>query len=287
MRFIFVTPSYRGDFERCKLLCESTTRFLPSGVEHLLLVDRRDLSMFKPLQNRTVRVIEAESLLPWWIFRVPGLSGWRLNMTGFPVRNWIYQQLLKISAACAADAEVINFIDSDVTLTRSVDLDYFVQDGLIRLQRTDHESPTHRRWLEVARRTLDIPATAHISGNYIGNVITWRHDNAIKMIDRIERVSGCSWQKTLAKKSTFSEYMLYGTFVENILGIEKAECFLDDRPNLHLCWNYDFKTDDGIRAFFDDTPHDSFGIMIHSKYGIPVSSYRHQVLKLWDRQEQK
>jgi len=283
MKFVFVTPSYRGDFDRCRLLCESTTRFLPEEVEHLLIVSRRDMKMFKALESEVVRLIEAEALLPWWILRAPVLSGWRLNLTGIPVRGWIHQQLLKMSVVDATDADVINFIDSDVTLIRPVDLGFFVRDGLVRLQHTSYENPVHKRWLEVARKLLNIPRCQVLSGNYIGNFITWKRDNIIKMRKYIEKNSGLSWQMVLAGKKSFSEYMIYGAYVQHCLGMNEAGCFLDDRPNLFLCWGYDFKSKVDRTRFFEEVPSDSFGIMIDSKYGISVDEYREQVQTLWRR----
>jgi hypothetical protein len=283
MKIAFVTPSYRGDLDRCRLLCESTTRMLPAGVEHLLIIDRRDLPLFKPLENGVVRVVEGDALLPWWMFRLPGLPNWRFNWLSVPVRGWIYQQLLKISAARATDADVIHFVDSDVVLTRPFDTGYLVKDGLVRLQHTAYESPSHRRWLEVARKLLGLDPEIPLEGNFVGNFITWRRENVLKMIAHLEEKHHSSWIRRIASELQFSEYMLYGVYATKVLGLEAAGHFVDSSPNLSLCWDYDVRTEEGMDRFFDDLPEDSMGLMIHSKYGIPVEKYRPRIEALWSR----
>lgn len=280
--YAFVTPSYRGDFERCRLLCESTTRFLPEGIEHVLIVDRRDFDLFSTLQNGTVRIVEAESLLPWWIFRVPGVRGWWASLRSLPVRNWIYQQMLKLSAFQVTDAEIIQFVDSDVTLTRPFPSDYLVRDGRVRLQCVAYQDQEHANWLRVASSLLGVPDAPIGEANYIGNLITWTRSNAIGMVDRISEVAGTSYFNAIARSMQFSEYMTYGVYVDSVVGIEASGHFYDDSPNLHLCWGYDLTTDAGMRRYLAEIGPENFGVMIHSKYGIPVKQYRSQIESIWE-----
>lgn len=283
MKIAFVTPSYRGDFERCRLLCESTTRFLPPDVQHILIIDRQDVDLFRPIENDVVRIVESESLMPWWIFKVPGISRWRANLTGLPVRGWIYQQLLKIAAISATDADVLQFLDSDVTLIRNLNLADIVRaDGKVRLQHTSFEGEQHRLWRSTACRILGIDGAA-LSGNFVGNFITWRRDNVLKMQQQIGNRGANSWVRILASHVRFSEYMLYGAFVTAVLGIEESGHFVDTTPNIALCWDFDVRTDEGMSRFFESVPADAFGVMIHSKYHIPIERYRHHIEKLWNR----
>ncbi len=281
MKIAFVTPSYRGDYERCQLLCESTSRFLPNGVEHLLIVDRRDIKLFRPLQNNTVRLVEAESLVPWWIFRLPGINGWWASLRTPPIRNWIYQQILKLSAVDATDAEVIQFVDSDVTLTKPFPVDYLVKNGRVRLQRVDYQEKNHQNWLRVAAKLLGVDETPLNGVNYIGNLITWTRPNALGMLDRIRDVARVSHVQAVARSFQFSEYMTYGVFVDCVVGLEASGHFYDDSPNLHLCWDYDLTTDEGIDRYFSAVGPENIGVMIHSKYGIPVQKYRRYIDTLW------
>lgn len=283
MEIAFVTPSYRGDYERCRLLCESTTRFLPEGIEHILIVDKRDVPLFRQLENRTVRVVVGESLMPWWIFRLPGFNrGW-ISLAGLPVRNWIYQQMLKISAVYATEADIIQFVDSDVTLVRPFPVDYLFRGDRIRMQRVDYQSSEHTKWLQVAARLLDVQDEISTKYNYVGSFITWSRANVLGMIDRIEEVGRSSALMTISRQRGFSEYMTYGTYVDYVVGLEGSGHYYDNSPNLHLCWNYNVQTNEGMNEFFSDIKPEHFGIMIHSKYDIPVQNYRDQIKALWDK----
>ena len=48
--FAIITPSYPPDLERCALLVESLDRCCP-GAKHYLIVDRRDISLFRRLAS--------------------------------------------------------------------------------------------------------------------------------------------------------------------------------------------------------------------------------------------
>jgi hypothetical protein len=278
----FVTPSYRGDLERCRLLCESTTRFLPDECEHVLIIDRKDVPLFRGMQNRTVRIIVAESLLPWWIFRLPGVRRWWASLATPPIRNWLYQQLLKISCANSIDAEVVQFVDSDVTLVRPFPVERLFHGPLVRLQRVPFQGASHQTWLRTATRLLGARGEVDGARNYVGNFITWRKSVASGMIRRIEEVSGESWTRSICRFWNFSEYMTYGVYVDDVLGLEAAGHFHDATPNLHLSWDYELSTDDGIDRFFSDVSPEHIGIMIHSKDGVPVERYRARLERLWD-----
>lgn len=251
-------------------------------MEHVLLIDRRDLEMFRPLESDTVRVVEAESLIPWWIFRVPGIRGWWASLGSLPIRNWLYQQLLKISAVHATNAEIIQFVDSDVTLTRPFPIDHVFRDGKVRLQRVAFHDPEHERWIRMAAKLLGVRQTLDIRHNYIGNLITWKRSNVLGMIDRIrEEAGGASHVRAIARAFHFSEYMTYGVYVDYVLGLEASGHFHDASANLHLCWDYDLKTPEGLDQFFREIEPRHLGIMIHSKDGIPIEAYRPKVEAIW------
>ena len=72
MKTAIVTPSYGPDFDRCRLLVESVKAFVPGGVEHVLLIDRKDVPAFRPLAGPRTRIVAVEDVLPWWVRRIPG-----------------------------------------------------------------------------------------------------------------------------------------------------------------------------------------------------------------------
>lgn len=283
MKISFVTPSFAQDFQRCRLLCESTNRFLPTGVDHVLLIDRRDMPLFRPLRSATVRIVESESIMPRWIFRLPGATTWWASLATVPIRNWIYQQLLKISAYRATDADVLQFVDSDVVLTRPFPVGNVVRNGRVRLQHVAFHNESHERWLEVGRRLLGIPPAVKLGGNYVGNLISWRRDMLLAMLARVEERSGKSWQRTIGSQLSLSEYMLYGSFVDHIVGLDEAGHFRDSSPNLAHSWDASLKTPAGLHAFFDAIDGDALGVMIHSKLGVPAEAYEARVRQSWAR----
>lgn len=287
MKIAFITPSYHGDFERCKLLAESTSKFLDRDIEHILIIDRRDMELFRPLQNEVVRLVESESLTPWWMFRIPGVKNWWMSLHSVPVRNWIYQQFLKLAAVHATDADILQFVDSDVTLTRPFPRDYlFDNNGRVRLQRVRYSSPDHEKWIKIACDLLGVNSMPGIDPNYIGSFITWTRPNALEMVEHIRDAMQASHWSAIANKIHFSEYMTYGVFIDAVKGIENSGHFHDPSPNLHLCWGHDLSSQQGVNRFLDTIRPEHFGIMVHSKLGTPLDNYRRMVYRMWDNVSQ-
>jgi len=96
-QFALITPSYAPDFERCRLLCQSVEKFISPSVPHYIIVEQRDLPLFRQIQSSHTEIITVESVLPWWLKRLPLVKNGWLSFKTFPIRNWITQQLVKIS----------------------------------------------------------------------------------------------------------------------------------------------------------------------------------------------
>lgn len=264
---VFVTPSFKGDFERCKLLCETTRRFLPDAVEHILIVDQRDEELFKPLAGGKIRLVIAEDIVPRQSRKLLGV------LPHIPVRGWMWQQLCKIAAFNCTQADVIQFVDSDVALVRPVDVTRIVNDrGQVRLQRTVFTDENNRYWHGIAADLLGIKNT-DVTKNYVGNYITWQRRHVLAMTEKIERDASMPWIEAILKHRTFSEYTTYGVFCDYVLNMQVKNQFHDSSSNLHMTWDlHNSKT--AIKYFMQDLKPEHLGIMIHSKLGIPVSAYR-------------
>jgi hypothetical protein len=168
-----------------------------------------------------------EDIVPRWVFRVPGLNRFWLSLRTRPLKNWILQQMVKISVPGVVTEDVLLYSDSDVffispfdprSLERSGAVPLFVETGQRGLIRSND------RWHDVAARLLGIPG--EIGGydtNYIGNVITWRRKTALAMCERIEEVSKKTWPLVLAPLNAFSEYILYGMFAQRVLGSDSGQ----------------------------------------------------------------
>jgi hypothetical protein len=270
----FITPSYHGDFERCRLLCETTKAFLPAGVEHILIIDQRDHAQFKPLESGPVRIAISENVMGRKARqRLFGM------LPGLPIRGWIWQQLCKIAAVNVTDAEVLQFVDSDVAFTKHIDIGKLTDDkNRVRLQRVDYHDKSSERWSKIAGSLLGLKSVPASHG-YVGNYITWRRDIVLEMMKRIESITSLAWPDAIARHRTFSEYQTYGTFSEQIADPKYERSFIDTRPNIHMTWSLERKPE-AIAAFMEGMEPGHFGIMIHSKLGIPVEDYRPYVERL-------
>jgi len=237
--YAIVTPSFRLDFERCALLCESVQRFVAPAVRHYLVIDRRDVEMFRPLSNARTEIVVVEDVIPWWIMRVPGVRKYWLSLCTVPVRNWILQQLVKLSLPLHVKEDVLLYTDSDTFFRQNFDPLTLERDGRVPLfveygQRG--KIPSNDRWHSIAAGVFGLLVKADYDTNYIGNVIPWRRENVLKMHRHIEEKAGMAWQRVLAGKLYFSEYILYGMYCETVLGFEAAEHWPDSTLRTHTHW---------------------------------------------------
>src|SRR5262245_42527631 len=99
-----LTVTYRPDFERCILLCESVDRHVTGFAIHYLVVDDVDLPLFARFNGPRRAVIGSSKFLPRWLKQVPRFINpknhrryWYSFRTK-PVSGWLVQQLLKIGA---------------------------------------------------------------------------------------------------------------------------------------------------------------------------------------------
>jgi hypothetical protein len=272
---MMITPSFAPDFQRCKLLVESVRDFVTSIEDHVLLVDRRDVPLFRELAGPKTRLIEVESILPRWVMRLPGARRWWLSLKTWPIRNWILQQVVKLGVAEHLDADVYMFVDSDVTMIRPFDASEMIQpDGNVRLFRVPGAAQfeSHARWHRTAAKLLGLPSTDYFGSNYIGNLITWRRDHLLSLYERIQQVTSRPWAEAVCSSLHLSEYILYGVFVEHLLNGRGH--FYTDHAHCHISWDYDISTPKGLQHFFDETRPDHVAVMVSSKAGLPVSAYQ-------------
>ena len=118
-----VTASYAGDFERCRLLCETVDRHVGGFSRHLILVADHDAALFRTLESGNRSVVAESDLLPPWmhVIRDPASLFARhlwLSFRTRPLRGWHVQQLRRIAVAKAVDEAALFFCDSDVVFVR-------------------------------------------------------------------------------------------------------------------------------------------------------------------------
>ncbi len=232
-----VTASYRGDFERCRLLCESIDRRVTGHSRHLILVEPRDLLLFRRLAGPKREIVDERSLLPRFLraFPDPTTMGRRriwLSSYGPPLRGWHVQQLRRLAMAAALDETVMVSLDSDVVFVKDFDVRHFQEGGRVRFFRrpgvvAGFDEPflgEHRGWALTAAACLAIPGRPVNDNGYVATAIAWRSDTVRDMRRHIEAEGGRDWMKQLASTRSLSECVLYGRFVDEV----------EARPDRHL-----------------------------------------------------
>jgi hypothetical protein len=75
--------------------------------------------------------------------------------------------------------------------------------------------PRHSRWVETSHELLGLPVPPLPASDFIGHIIFWDRQTTAAMVAQIEKVTNLHWIEALCRTRAFSEYMLYGYFVQN------------------------------------------------------------------------
>ncbi|MCT8997574.1 DUF6492 family protein [Chelativorans intermedius] len=277
-----VTPSYAGDFERCRLLCETVDRFVSGARRHYLLVAGHDVARFRALEGGRREVIDERDLLPGWLRSLPDPSSlfrrriWLSTRTP-PLRGWHVQQLRRIAIARKAPEDTFVYCDSDVVFLKPFDLSAFWRGDCLRLYRRDGALPAgegseHRQWALNAARALGLPADVGPAHDYISTVIAWRRDAVLSMIDHIERLHGRHWVEVLAAPRRFSECILYGRYVDEVTGGRGH--FHDDEQLCRVYWSGPRMGKEELRAFAASMTPGQVAIGVQSFTGTDLAALR-------------
>jgi hypothetical protein len=278
MKTALITCSYAPDLEACRVLCRTVAEHVDGAIEHVLLVPRRDAAAFGEVAGDRSRVVCVEDLLPGWLHRVPGSSKWWWSLKSWPVRGWIVQQLVKLSASEATDAEVLAFADSDVVFIRPVAAADLRAGDAVRLYAHPDRGRggRHGNWNRVAGRLLGIDAADYHGADFITQLVTWRRDVLIGLQQRLAERSGKPWQVTLARELDFSEYVLYGVYATRVLG--DASGHAPTPVELcHCSWHHHRYGDAGemdVPAFMQQLEPHHRAVLIQSNLGVDPSWYR-------------
>ncbi len=228
LSYAIVTPSFRLDFERCQFLVESVARWVEPHVKHYLIIDRRDVPMFRSLATGRTELIVVEEIIPVWLMRIPGFRRFWFSLLTRPVKNWILQQIVKLSVPAAVPDDVLMYADSDMFFVAPFDPRSFERDGQVPLLFEAGQRgliPSNDRWQAVAANLLGLSAEQDSDINYVGNVIWWRRANVLKALQRVNEVKGKSWQRAIAPLAGFSEYILYGVYCHRVLGKDSGHWY--------------------------------------------------------------
>jgi hypothetical protein len=216
-----VTPSYAPDVELLADLRESLQAFASRDTRHLVVVPSRDAALFRSrFAGPGCDVASVEEVLPRTLRAVPAVNAWiNLRSPWPPLRGWITQQLVKLCIADCVTTDAIVLVDSDVAFVRPITADTFIRDGVVRFYRwpdaVDARLPRHVTWHRVARELLGLPAAPALPlPDYISAMNTWDRRVVQLLRSRVEEVTGRAWADAIGRQLHFSEFILYGVFVE-------------------------------------------------------------------------
>jgi Family of unknown function (DUF6492) len=277
-----VTPSFRGDLERCEALCASFDRFAAAEFHHQIVVPRRDLARFRELRTSRREVLCVEEVLPRRVLHLPARKERWLIGLRYQRRGWLMQQLVKVAAACPGGVDAVVFADSDIVLVRPLRASHFLKDGRVRLYQrpgTEHYAidPNYTKWYRGAARLLDVAVDDPYPKTYVGPLASWLPELAVAMCERIEAVTGRPWIEAASRlrdDAGFSEYTTYGVFVERAKP-EGAARHLDMPAELcHVSWSYDVASPAGREAFLAGLEPEHVALLIQSNLRLPTAEWR-------------
>jgi hypothetical protein len=271
-----ITPSFRLDLDRCRLLSESVQRWVPAAVHHYIVVDRRDRDLFASLKSSRTSLVCVEDVIPWWILRIPKVRRFWLSLKTLPIRNWMLQQIVKLSASRIASEDELVFVDSDVFFVRPFDPREAVRDARIPLFREygpQLQLASNQRWHETAARLIGLEPQQSYLTSYVGNMITWSGRNLRRLHDRIEQTTGRSWIEALSRLPVLSEYVLYGMFCECVLGDASGHYF-ESTINSLCYWNNQPLGTQELQELKSKLAPEHVAVMISAKAKVPMESIR-------------
>lgn len=289
MRTAVVTASYANDYQRCRLLCESMDARLKGDWVHYLLVASFDVALFRQLEGPRRKVVNERDLLPGWLRAVPDpLSRGRRKLWvspyGLPLRGWHVQQLRRLALCRHIQEKTIFSVDSDVVLLRDFDPADLWKDGRLTLYRVDggigpRMRSNHLEWLAHSDRLLGIGPFVLPSNDYINTLIAWRTDTCRALLDHVERLHGRNWVRAMIRSRQFSECLIYGRFVDDVLGGEGHTPSADGL--CHVLWSDDGYARDGtgLRHFLATMAPHQIGFGVQSFIGHDLTEIRNIALE--------
>jgi hypothetical protein len=225
---LLLTCSMPKDRDLAALLFRSVDRWVSADIRHLVVVPGKARGEFRQFETSRREIVAQEDVLPYRVHRLPaGLSRLAPIVPGLRrplylsrslklVRGWILQQSIKFEVTRRAAEDAVVHVDSDVFFVRPfAAADVFGANGP-RFFRTGGttRNPLHRPWLETSARLLDLDLPPDFPNHYVENCVVWSSDIVRRIFARVEERKGTSLHQLLMRTRTFSEYYIYGAYVD-------------------------------------------------------------------------
>ena len=274
-RITVITKSFAPDFELCAALNRSVLENSPDRIQHHIVVPRSDLKLFGRLAGPRTHIRCEADLLPRTFVPVP-FSNITVNLgRPFPpVRGWIKQQVVKLAAVAASEDDVVLVADSDVEFFRPFKAEMFVRNGTVRFfckpNQIDKQLTRHMIWHRVARELLGLPPAEPPYADYISSPLAWDPVIVRRMLARVTAITASPWPSAIAGQLHFSECVLYGVFVDGVIGAP-ANSFASDDPLCLLYWEPIPLNLDSAAQFIRGVRPTDIAAVIQSKSRTPLA----------------
>jgi hypothetical protein len=273
-RMAVITKTFAPDFELCAALNRSVLENSPDTVEHHIIAPRSDFHLFGRLAGSRTHIRCDADFLPRAFVPVP-FSNITVNVgRPFPpMRGWIQQQLIKLAAVAASENDAVLTADSDVEFVRRFSAETFVRDGKVRFFRNpnqiDARLSRHMTWHRVARELLGLPPAEPPYPDYISPSIAWDPAIVRRMLERVAATTGRPPLTAIAGRLDFSECVLHGLFVDEVIGA-RANSFVSDDPLCRAYWEPAPLNADSAAHFIRAVRPTDVAVAISSKSHTPL-----------------
>src|SRR5262249_31004475 len=105
--------------------------------------------------------------------------------------------------------------------------------------------------------------------DYICSPIAWNPRIVRQMLDRVTATTGHPWTTAIARELHFSECVLYGVFVDHVIGVS-ANSFVSDDPLCLVHWEPVALTPDSAAHFIRRVRPTDIAAVIQSKSRTPL-----------------
>jgi len=274
-RMAVITKSYAPDFELCMALNRSVLENSPDTIQHQIIVPRTDLKRFGRLAGPRTHIRCEADLWPRYFARVPFCNLMiNLGRPFPPVRGWIQQQVIKLAAIAASEDDVVLTVDSDAEFVRPFTAETFVRDGAVRFfcnpNQIGKELSRHMTWHRVAHKLLGLPPAEPPYPDYISSPFAWDATLVKGMLARVQATTGRPWLTAIAEQLDFSECVLYGVFVDHVMGAP-ARAFVSNASLSLVYWEPTPLNLDSAANFIRSIRPTDIAAVIRSKSRTPMA----------------
>lgn len=276
-----ITPSWLPDIERCRQLTESAQKHATGFTRHYVLVDHQDEATFRKTLSSDCEIVVKEDLLPSWLHQLSWNRKWWWSMRALPVRGWILQQITKLGITQFLNEDAYCFVDSDTRFLRSFSANDLWLDEKLRFFRDArkphfYESKRYRNWYGFAAKQFDLGDEQALDGSYIAQLTTMRKDCVAEMLTKMEEKNGRPWMEVLCRSLDFSEFVLYGVFIDQCsdidghVGMHESLC--------HSSWFFDLQNQTDIDQFVADIAPNQVAVHLQSNLQFDASALEKALL---------